>query len=270
MKVHREKEAFDLPWLTRALLLGDGAFETLRTYKRRPCMLDAHVSRLLSSAEALLIDHTLTPAQVARRVSDALSGERSRGELLVRMILASDGEMFVLTEPWKGHPARFYDKGMKLCVSTWHRTPGSSFPSRAKSTSYAQFMLAQREAVGKGFDDALILSSDGAVCETSRSNVFLVNDDGICTPSLGSGVFPGITRKVVMGIARKRGHNVVERKVKLDDLRSSSEVFLTSSLLELAPVVSIDERIVSDGRPGKVYRKLRSDYLKMVESTTGS
>jgi branched-chain amino acid aminotransferase len=265
LRVHREKDAVDLPWLTRALLLGDGVFETLRTYGRRPCLLDAHAKRLLSSAKALLIDHTLTPAKVARRVTEALSRERSREELLVRMILASDGELLVLTEPWKGYPARFYSKGMRLCVSTWRRIPGSSFPSHAKSTSYAQFMLAQREAVVKGIDDALILSSDGAVCETTRSNIFFVSEGIVYTPALECGVFPGITREAVIGLAMRCGHEVVERRVELNELHSSSEVFLTSSLLELAPVMSIDRQIISNGIPGKVYRTLRYNYLRLVK-----
>lgn len=264
MKVYHDGKSSDEPWLKRSLILGDGVFETLRSYDRRPFLLDAHAKRLLSSADILLIEHKHSPSDIVQSVEDAIIKDGSKGELVIRIILTSDGDIVVMTEPWKGHPKEVYSKGLRLCVSSWRRVTEASFPTQAKSTSYAQFLLVQREAKRKGFDDAIILSSDGAVCETSRSNVFVVDDDGLSTPSLESGVFPGITREVVMQLARGSGYKVRERSVGLEDMLSSFEAFLTSSLLELAPVASIDGRPISNGVPGKVYKDLRAKYSKLT------
>jgi branched-chain amino acid aminotransferase len=254
----------DEPWLRRALVLGDGVFETLRTYDRRPLLLEAHARRFLNSADILLFEHGHSLSDIVRAVEDAIVKDRSKGESVVRIVLTSDGDLFVMTDPWKGHPEEVYSKGLRLWVSTWRRVAEASFPTQAKSTSYAQFLLVQREAKRNGFDDAIILSHDGAVCETSRSNIFLVNDEGLCTPSLESGVFPGITREVVSELARESGYKVQERRVGLEDLLSSAEAFLTSSLLELAPVASIDDRPISKGGPGKVSMSLRERYLEKI------
>jgi branched-chain amino acid aminotransferase len=262
VRVHKEGASIDAPWLTRAFLLGDGVFETMRTYGRVPFLLDAHVERLLRSADMFMINHSRTQQEIAGAVEDAVSKDTSEGELAVRAVLASTGELLVLTESWKGYPEEFYSRGLRLCTSTWRRIPESSFPSQAKSTSYAQFLLIQREGVARGCDDAVILSADGSVCETSRSNIFLVSEDGISTPSLDTGVFPGITRRLVIEIAKELGEEVRERHVDQEELISSSEVILTSSLLEVAPVASIDGRPMCGGGSGKSYREIRARFVE--------
>jgi len=263
VKIYCNNEMYTLPGSHHALI-GDGVFETLRTYRGRPAFLDRHVNRLLNSADVLSIPHRFTRSRITSLVMKTLSRDSCDTDQVLRIFLTSSGDLLITKDPWKGYPDRFYTKGMHLGISRWRRVPGMSFPPGVKSMSYAGFMLIQREAKRNGFDDAIILTEDGYICETSRSNIFLVKDGCIRTPDLKHDVFPGITREIVMSLARKEGFDLLEDHLNIDDLFHASEVFLTSSLLEVAPVTRVNRRKISSGKPGEVFRKLRTRYLEHV------
>lgn len=267
MKVHRDGETIDAPgYLTRALLLGDGVFETMRTFSGRLPLLPEHAARLLRSADGMLIRHGFSREHIESAVRSAVAstGTEMGKDILIRVILTSDPELVVLTEPFTGYPERIYTEGVRLQLSPYVRVERSSFPPEIKTTSYAPFFLAWRHAVSHGFDDAILVDREGRVCETTRSNLFILQDGLITTPPEGSCIFPGITRSCVIELARISGQKVREAPLTVDDLCRAEEVFLTSSLLGVAPVRSIGAHVCPRPVPGRTTRALRDAYLSLM------
>jgi branched-chain amino acid aminotransferase len=157
--------------------------------------------------------------------------------------------------------------GVNLCVSSWTRTPDNAIPSRAKvNGSYANASLIKNEAILNGYDDAIVLDSQGHVTEGTVSNIFLVRggSDGsgpkLVTPSASSDLLEGITRASIMQIARDSGFEVIERTVDRSELYIADEAFLCGSSARLIPIVSIDKRLVGSGVAGTITAKLSKQY----------
>lgn len=129
-----------------------------------------------------------------------------------------------------------------------------------KSCNYQLHILALRDARGRGFDDALLVSSDGALIESTSANVFVVSGAELRTPSLDSGPLEGITRAEVLSIARELRVPVTCARLDASDVWTADEVFLTSSVREIVPVVRVDDHEVGDATPGPLTRRLHAAY----------
>lgn len=129
-----------------------------------------------------------------------------------------------------------------------------------KSSNYQLHILALREARGRGFDDALLMSCDGALIEATGANVFLVSGGRLLTPSLDCGPLDGITRAEVLSIARESGIEAICSRLGASDVWTADEVFLTSSVREIVPVVGVEHHDVGDGLPGAISRRLHEAY----------
>ncbi|ELZ89894.1 aminotransferase class IV, partial [Haloferax sulfurifontis] len=140
--------------------------------------------------------------------------------------------------------------------------PDRSLPARAKTHNYLNGILARVELRVTGADEALMLDADGYVTEGATSNLFFVDDDALCTPSLDGPVLPGITRRVVLDFARQEGIPIRERRFTPDDVRDANEAFLTNSTWELRPVETVDGIEVGDGPVTKLLSRLYDDYVE--------
>ena len=125
-------------------------------------------------------------------------------------------------------------------------------------------MLARQEARAAGVDEALCLNEKGLLAELSMSNIFLVDDGVLRTPGEESGVLPGVTRRVVLGLALQLGINTFEHDVRLDDIAGAQEAFLTNSIIEIMPLIEVDGKPVGSGKPGPVTQRLMAAYKKLV------
>jgi branched-subunit amino acid aminotransferase/4-amino-4-deoxychorismate lyase len=233
------------------VLRGRAVFETIRVYDGHPFRLDAHLARLATSAERI----GLPPVDedgLALAVEQALDAADERDAVL-RLLWTPgrEGEgrptglALVSTLP-PGHK-ELRARGIRLAVVPW--APGALIAG-TKSTSYAENMVAQDDAGRRGADDALFVAPDGVVLEAPTSNVWWREDRRLMTPSLELPILAGVTRATIMELAEDAGYGIEEGAFPLSRLLAAHEVFLTSSIREVMPVVAVDEHVVGDGQPG--------------------
>jgi branched-subunit amino acid aminotransferase/4-amino-4-deoxychorismate lyase len=163
-------------------------------------------------------------------------------------------------------PPEKYETGFKAAVSFLRRNSQSPL-SRLKSTCYMENVLARMTARAAGYDEAIFLNEQGYLAEGSTTNVFLVSHGELITPCFESGVLPGITRDAVLEIARTSNIKATERWVELNELVEAEEAFLTNSVLELMPLVSVEGKSIGSGKPGKLTGDLLFAYRKLVDET---
>lgn len=259
--------------LDRGLLHGYGLFETMRSYGRRAFRLERHYHRLCEGAALLGMGVPLSPAQLSDAVEAVLDRNGLTDAYLRLTVTAGEaaGRPSVLLsgrEP-DSYPAEMYRRGAAAVLSPVRRNESSPL-SGVKSLSYLDNVLAREEARRSGADEALVLNTRGFLAEGSASNVFLVVDGRLVTPELDSGALPGVTREAVMEVAPAAGLEAVEADVTPPDLERAAEAFLTSSLMEVMPLVSLDGRPLGDGWPGPTTERLGALYRELVERETGS
>jgi branched-chain amino acid aminotransferase len=280
----------------RGFLYGDSVYEVLRTYGRRPFELTAHLRRLAGSAERIGLappwDAARTAAEIRRTIDAATAGApdpeepdaapwnvgeiyvrvimtRGAGELGIDPALAVDPRAFVIARPVHGPPRATYERGVKACVVGIQRVSPRAMDPAAKTGNYLQSVLAVREARAHGAHEALLLDAAGFVTEGSTSNVFAVRGGRLETPPVEIGILEGVTRTVVLAIAREAGLPVGEERLRPADLAAADEVFITSTVRELVPVTELDGGAVGDGRPGPVFRRLHGLFRARADATAG-
>jgi branched-chain amino acid aminotransferase len=253
----------------RGFLYGDGVFETIRVYGGKAFALGRHMARLASSAAALRLPMPVSPDVVAREVEAAIaaSGEL---EATARVTITGgpqdepglarrDGAhatRVILVDPLVPPPRAIYADGLRAITLAWTRTLDPPPAAAAKALPYVTPILAIEEARARGADDAIFVDG-GLVREATTSNVVLVREDGVlATPPSGPGVLPGITCAQLLDLACDLGLSCAVGMVTTRELASAREVFLASTVRELAPVVAIDGNPVGDGKPGQVTRTL--------------
>lgn len=250
-----------------AVLRGYSAFESLRTYERRPFHLHEHLERLYRSAEIIDLAISQTRAEIAGVVQEIITRNVYQ-HATVRLLLtggeSEDGvialgapRLIVMITPLSERDPERFARGIRLITSRLQReTP------EAKTSNYTSAIRALKEAARLGADDALFVNERGHVQEATRSNFFIFHGDTLVTP--GAEVLPGITRAVVLELARGR-FAIEERPILLEELALADEAFTTSSSKEISPVVQIDEQIIGHGKPGPRTTELEQRLIAMVE-----
>ena len=243
-----------------AVLRGRGAFETMRVYAGVPFRVDLHLRRLGESARVL----ELPPPDLAaleRLVAEAL-GSLDRPDAVLRVVwtpgAGGDGSIgFVLVTPLPGGFDEMRARGielasLQLAIGAATRSEAPWLLPGVKSTSYAVNMAAQAEARRRGADDALFLSLEGIALECPTSNIWFVEGDIVHTPGLDLGILAGVTRDTLLAAAAETRLDVEEGAYPRERLAAAAEVFTSSSVREVMPVVRMDGAAVGDGRPGPV------------------
>jgi branched-subunit amino acid aminotransferase/4-amino-4-deoxychorismate lyase len=233
-----------------ALLRGNAAFETLPVYGGRPFELERHLARLTSS----LLTLGLPPIEEGAAAALAASlVEHVGGDFVLRLYRTSSS-LVATAAAIPDDLEELRARGLRIHVVETGLPAG--LVAGAKATSYALALAAIREAERQGSDDALFVA-DGVVLESPTSNVWWRVGGILSTPATGVGVLPGVTRAVTVELARDRGLEVREGRFPLAELLGADEVFTTSSVREVMPVVSLDGAVVGDGRPGRVAARLQ-------------
>ena len=252
------------------LLHGVGLFETLRAYGGRPVWLEQHVERLQRSAEHFKMpvrDVIPLIPEGARAVLDA--NELSKARLRFT-VLPSAGErpptLLVTAQPVAGYAPELYETGATVYVCTDYRQSAQDPLAGHKTTSYFPRLVALRQAQEKRCVDALWFTPANLLAEGSLSNVFLVRDGRLQTPPLDTPVLPGVTRSVVIELARGRNIPVDETPSDIHGLLDANEVFLTNAIMEVMPVTHVEQRPVGDGEVGPITRQLAEAYRELARS----
>lgn len=258
-------------------LFGYGIFETMRAYNGRVFHLDDHLERLKKSADRLGIpvrisDLAVKVAETIRvnQLSEArvrLCLSSGEGSLTPDVHSCKNPTLLITAVKYTPFPVETYEKGYKVMISDLRRFSQSVLPGM-KTASSLENLLARREARKSGFQDAVMLNEKGLVSETISSNIFIVSSNILKTPGLENGILPGITRAAVLKLAAGSGLETQETDITPAELLSAEEVFITNSMIELMPVTAMGDKIVGNGRPGAVTRKLMAAYREEVIKET--
>jgi len=267
--------------LTHTLHYGFGVFEGIRFYKQENGVsavfrLKEHIERLLNSAKIIGLHTDLTEEHIINAVIKKIKENGIEEGYIRPIIFLGDGAMGL---NFTDNPVRFsvavwewgaylgeegLKNGIKAKISSFVRHHVNASMTKAKVCgNYVNSILAKKEAVKNGYDEAIILDTDGYVSEASGENIFIVKNGVIKTPPLTS-ILPGITRDCVMEISRDCGITVVEQRFTRDELYIADEVFLTGTAAEITPVRSVDERTIGNGKPGEITKKLQDIFFKAV------
>ncbi len=269
----------------RGFLYGDGVFESLRAYDGSIFREKAHIQRLLASASAVSIPLPSSARRWSRILYQVLEANRLRNAFIRITVsrgpaspgLAWKGKakptVLVTARPFSGHPQALYRRGVSILLSRRRKPPSTAVSSRIKSLNYLWAVLARAEAEAAGAFEAVLLDTAGRLSEGTTSNLFWVRGGRLYTPATDCDILRGVTRDVVLGLARARGIQSREGHFGPGELLKAEECFLTNTSLEIMPVVRIfgigrtaRRRKVGTGRVGPIARMLRMDYRQRVGS----
>jgi branched-chain amino acid aminotransferase len=259
-----------VPAFDHGYLYGDGLFETLRTYGGVPFRLDKHLARLEEGLSSLAIRGAPPARELRARVLETL--ERARlPEAYLRITItrgiSSRGldptgcdtpTVLIAALPLRTYSPSHYAEGIAATV-LWARPTQVHPPPTLKSTSYQHTVVARLELSRRSVQEGFFVDEAGHITEGTVSNVFAIMDGALLTPPRNV-CLPGITRAEVLAIAHEAGLRTGEQPLLVSGLAGAQEVFVTSSLAELLPVVRIDQTVIGTGRPGPVYQRLHGLY----------
>jgi len=269
--------------LTHTLHYGSGAFEGIRAYPTPQGVeifrLGDHVRRLFASAHILMIEIPYSPEEIVQACCDVVRVNGMSDGCYVRpLVYLGYGEMglnplpspvnvSVATWPWATYLGEEgLAKGVSLKISSWRRHDPNAMPTAAKGVGmYVNSSLAKVEALKGGYDEAVLLTSDGRVSECTGENIFVVRDGVLRTPPTSdAGALEGITQDTVEVLAHDMGLEVRHEAMVRSDLYLADEIFLTGTAAELTPVRSVDDRTVGAGKPGPITAELQRAYFATV------
>lgn len=253
---------------------GDAVWEGLRVYDGGIFRLTRHLERLEASARSLEFEQVPPRERIVDAIRRTLTANGMRDGAHIRLTLTRgekltsgmsphwniSGPCLIVLAEWK--PPVFDKRGIRLVSSSVRRNAPQCLPSRIHHNNLLNNILAKLEANAAGVDDAIMLDVEGHVAETNATNIFLVRDGALATPTADH-CLPGITRETVLAIAREAGLDAVERNVSLAEFLSADEVFTTGTMGELAPVIEIDGQAIGHG-PGPVTRRLSGLFAEHV------
>lgn len=277
-----------VPWekatihvMTHSLHYGSAMFEGIRCYKTdRGTMifrLDAHIKRLFRSAKIYEMEIPFTSEEIVKGIKSLIVANHIE-ECYIRPIVyyGSDevgvnpkgNKVHVSVAMWPWLPYLGEDglrKGVRCKISSWSRIDQRSLPTMAKAAAnYANSILARTEAQKLGYDEAILLNTNGFVTEGTGENLFTVRDGVIVTPPLSAGILPGITRDSIIQLGRDMSYIVKERNISRGELLVSDEVFLSGTAAEVTPVREIDNDMIGSGSMGPTTEKIQRKFFEIV------
>jgi len=272
--VPRSKAAISV--FDHGLLYGDGVFEGIRAYNGSVFRLNEHLDRLYASAHSLMIKIPLSREEMRRGVMDTLKKNnmkdayirlvvtRGAGDLGVDPRKCSKPTVFIIVGSISVIPKEVAERGIRTIITWVRRDPVDGTSHEVKSLNYLNSILAKIEANNAGVDEAIILTSQGYLCEGTAENIFVVKGGEIWTPPAYTGALPGITQSAVFEIAKRMGLKIEERLITAHELFNADEVFFTGTGAEIVPVTEVNGRAIGTGKPGAITTKLRKEFQKFA------
>jgi branched-chain amino acid aminotransferase len=261
------------------LLYGDGVFEGIRAYNGRVFKLKEHIDRLFYSAKAILLSIPLAHREMMRAVIETCRRNKIRdgyirlvvtrgvGSLGLSPFRCKNPSVIIIADKIQLYPPELYARGLEIITVPTVRNLHSALNPAIKSLNYLNNVLAKIEAINGGCEEAIMLNAYGYVSECTGDNVFILKGGHLFTPPLSAGALYGITRGVVLDLAREAGMMVSEPDLTRYDLFNADECFLTGTGAELISVVKIDGRVIGSGKPGPVTRSLVQKYHALTRTS---
>jgi branched-chain amino acid aminotransferase len=260
------------------LLYGDGVFEGIRVYGGNIFEFDAHLKRLYESAKVIRLDIGMSVEALADATKKTVAANgvvdgyirlvitRGVGDLGLNPFVCETAGIIIIADSIQLYPAELYETGLKVISASTIRCHPLALAPQVKSLNYLNNIMAKVEAIDRGAGEAIMYNHLGFVAEASGDNVFVIKDGVISTPPPEAGSLCGITRGVVMRLAREAGYEVAEKNLTRADLYVSDEFFLTGTAAEVISVVEIDGRVVGDGKPGEITEIIRKKFFEYARS----
>jgi branched-chain amino acid aminotransferase len=236
--------------------------------------LEAHIKRLYESAKVIRLVVPMSRSKLISAVEKTVEANavidgyirlvvtRGVGTLGLNPFICEDGRLFIIADNIQLYPEELYEKGMKVVSATTVRNHPLAIPPQVKSLNYLNNILAKIEALDNDVPEAIMYNHEGYVAEATGDNVFIVRNGVICTPPIEAGSLEGITRGVVIKLAKEEGLEVIEKNLTRFDLYICDEFFLTGTAAEVIGIVEIDGRVLGDNQPGPITRLLRKKFFK--------
>jgi len=272
-------DAANIHVLTHSLHYGSGVFEGIRAYEtaRGPAAfrLTDHMARLHDSAKLMMMEIPYSVEELVEATKETVRANAVDSCYIRPIAYLGYGEMglnplpckvqvSIAVWPWGTYLGdEGVARGVRMKISTWRRMDPNINPVAAKGTGiYVNSSLAKVEALKGGYDEAILLNTNGEVSEATGENLFVVTDGVLRTPPLSSGALEGITRDSIMTIARDLGYEVRQEPLLRTDVYLADEAFLTGTAAEVVPIREVDDREI--GEPGEMTRKLQETYFAAV------
>ncbi len=271
-----EKEQAVVSVFDHGFLYGDGIYETMRAYGGTLFLLKKHLARLKRSARSVSLKLPLPPERIgealiqtlkANNLQDAyvrLHISRGPGEIGLDPALCPAPTMVIAAKPFHEYPAQYYERGVRAAIVKTRRNHPLAVSPSIKSTNFLNNILAKIEAVKAHAYEGIMLNWEGSVAEGTISNVFMVKQGVLLTPRTDAGILEGVTRDLVLRLARRKKIVVRETRILPKGLLSADECFITNSTMEIMPVTAIDKKTVGSGTPGPLTALLHREYRKEV------
>jgi branched-chain amino acid aminotransferase len=271
-----------VPLLTHTLHYGLGVFEGIRAYlcadgRTAIFRLPEHIRRLFDSAHVMQIDIPFSQAEIEQACAEILRANGQKEAYLRPLVFVGDGVMglnpqnnairvAVISWIWGAYLGEDGLRlGIRAKISSFIRHHVNIMMTMTKTVgNYVNSILAKREAIQAGYDEAIMLDTEGYVAEASGENIFIVKDGLLKTPPLTS-VLPGITRASIITLAQDLGMPVKERRFSRDELYLADEAFFTGTAAEVTPIREVDGRLIGPGKPGPITLKLQEAFFKVVK-----
>ena len=268
--------------LTHTLHYGLGVFEGIRCYKcqdERSAVfrLKDHIRRLFDSAQAMMLEIPFSKDEIYQAVIETLKTNGQKEAYIRPIVFIGDGTMglypgenpirvSIITWGWGSYLGKEgLKQGIRAKISSFTRHHVNIMMTKTKTCgNYVNSILAKLEVVKAGYDEAIMLDTEGYVCEATGENIFIIRDKVLKTPPLTS-VLPGITRDSIITLAQDLGYKVEEKRFTRDELYIADEAFFSGTAAEVTPIREVDDRQIGEGKPGPITQKIQKLYFDVVK-----
>ncbi len=274
-----DKENAKVSVFDHGLLYGDGVFEGIRFYNGRVFRLEEHIARLFDSAKAICLEIGMTVEEVSEALLETIRQNnlqdgyvrlvvtRGSGDLGLNPALCPKATVFIIASKITLYPQDKYENGLHVVTCATRRIPHGALSPMVKSLNYLNNILAKIEAQQAGAGEGLMLNEQGYVAECTGDNIFTVKNGRIFTPPISSGALAGVTRSVVFELAAGLGIALSEPEMTRYDIFTADECFLTGTAAEVIPVVRLDNRVIGNGSPGPVTKRLIAAFHELTAAS---
>ncbi len=265
------KEDARISVFDHGFLYGDGAFEGIRSYDGLILKAKEHIDRLYETAHTLMIAVPLSKKQMIKAIIDTLRNNHLKDAYIRVIVTRGEGDLgldprkckgranvIIITDKITLYPAELYKKGMEIITVPTVRNLPEALNPQLKSLNYLNNILAKIEANNSGFNEAIMLDSQGYVAECTGDNIFIIKNGVLSTPS--NARLRGITRDTVLELAKLGGIETKECLITRHEVYIADECFLTGTAAEIIPVVKVDGRAIGAGRPGPLTLRLMKSF----------
>jgi branched-chain amino acid aminotransferase len=256
----------------QGFLYGDGIFESFRSVGKNLYQFAQHYQRLVQSAKALNYPVTCTQLDLEAILMELrernnlnnayyrITITRGKGEIGFQRDLGNELTCLVVGREFKGFNGDSYEKGIQLRVAQTRRNAPEAINPKIKSISNLNSLLGKIEAKAANVFEVIMLNNKEHICEGASSNIFWIKDQWVFTPDASTGILEGVTRSTIVRLCEEKLNlRVITGEFKLQDLKFADEVFITSTSLEVMPVVKVDDFTINQGKVGQIARRLREE-----------